>query len=465
MKKNLIRLKNYLLSSRVENEQQARARKLQVIALISLAVMFLLNVIRVYDYIIDPSNQGLPLHITIIIFLLFLGIWKLSKNGKTKSSAWLLIISYSLPTIFCFYTWGTDLPAAILLTILIVMLAGLFLGSKSALILAITYSVLTLTLSYLQTNLILPVSLDWRQEAPQFADTLSYILLSGIIFLLAWIITHENNQALIALFHSKNKLQHERDKLEITVSQRTREIINIKKEKLEQLQILANIGKLSGGIFHDIVNPLTVLGLNLKHIQDETNNIDNLQNNLNQALNATKRIKDLIDTTNNRLRRCHQSQIFFIKKEIEEIISIMKTKIETRVITINLLGNNYQIKGNKTRFGQIIMNLLSNAIEACCKNNNEDKNILIQLEENKTDNLLIIKISDNGIGMDKEQQKHIFQPFFSTKENNGKNIGLGLSVVKEIIQKDFSGDISVHSRQNFGTQFIIKLPICQINKI
>ncbi|MDD2681240.1 MAG: ATP-binding protein [Patescibacteria group bacterium] len=465
MRKNLVRLKNYLLSSRAEDGQQAQARKLQVIALISVSIMFSLNIIRFYDYIIDPNNQGLPLHVTFIILLLFIGIWNLSKNGRVKSSAWLLISAYSLPTIFCFYTWGTDLPAAILLTVLIVMLAGLFLGSRAAIIITAFYSILMLVLSYLQTVLILPISSNWRLEAPQFADTITYVLLCNIIFLLAWIIVRENHQALIALANSRNELQQERDQLEITVTQRTKEIINIKKEKLEQLQSLASIGQLSGGIFHDIVNPLTVVGLNLEQIKTETSSIKALQDNLKQAISATKRIKGLIDTNNNHLRRCHKNQLFSIKKEIQEIISIMTSKANAQNVTISLLGDDYNLNGDKSRFGQVIMNLLSNSIEACYKNENQDKKILIQTEWNKIENSLEIKISDNGVGMSAEQQEHIFQPFFSTKENNGKNIGLGLSIVKEIIKEDFTGDISVHSRQNFGAQFIITLPICQSSEI
>jgi len=456
MKQKLRCLKNYLLSSQAKDGQQTRAHKLQVIALISAGIMLIINLIRIYDYITTPDNEGLPLHITIIILLIFLSIWHLSKNGRVKSGAWLLIATYSLPTIFCFYTWGTDLPAAILLTVLVIMLAGLFLGSKTALIIATIYNLLMLILSYLQIKLILPVSLNWRQEAPQFADTITYVLLFGIIFLLAWIIIHENNQSLNALAVSKNELQRERDQLEEIVAQRTKEIINIKKEKLEQLQSLASIGQLSGGIFHDIVNPLTVVGLSLEQIQTEVSDIKPLQENIHQALKATKRIKDLIDTSNNRLRRCHQHQKFSIKNEIREIINIMLTK--TNLVAMDLLGEDYQINGNKSRFGQVIMNLISNAIEACHKNNNQDKKILIQVSLDKAKNLLTIKISDNGIGMSPEEQKHIFQPFFSTKDNNGKNIGLGLSVVKEIISMDFGGDITVNSQQNLGAQFIITIP-------
>ncbi|MCF7860177.1 GHKL domain-containing protein [Patescibacteria group bacterium] len=462
MKHYFLQIKNFLLFSRVEAGKKSRARKLQGLALISASVMLLLNIIRIYDFIIDPHNSGLPLHITFIILLLFVGIWLLSKNGKMTSGAWLLIIAYSLPTIFCFYTWGTDLPAAILLSVLIVMLAGLFLGSKTAVIIAAFYSLLILSLSYLQIALILPVSTDWRLQAPQFADTISYVLIFSMIFLLAWIIVRENHRTLAALAVSKEELQKERDQLEITVTRRTQEIIDIKKEKLEQLHSLASLGQLSGGIFHDIVNPLTIVGLNLEQMKAEAVfDINNSQDRLQQALNATKRIKDLIDSTNNRLRRFHRQQSFSARTEIEEIIKIMLTKAKAHMISINLLSEvNVNICGDKSRFGQVIMNLLSNAIESCMKSHNTNKEILINLKSNNNKSNLIIEVSDNGTGIAQKHLSHIFQPFFSTKEEDGKNLGLGLSVVKEIVEQDFKGQITVASQQNYGSKFILNIPIC-----
>ncbi|MBN2884626.1 GHKL domain-containing protein [Patescibacteria group bacterium] len=459
-----LKIKNFLLYSRVEADKRNLARKLQALALISATVMLFLNVIRIYDFIIDPNNSGLPLHVTLIIFLLFVSIWLLSKNGKIVSGAWLLINAYSLPTIFCFYTWGTDLPAAILLSVLIIMLAGLFLGSRTAIIIAVFYSLLMLILSYLQISLILPVSSDWRLKAPQFADTISYVLIFGIIFLLAWIIIRENHRALAALALSRNELQKERDQLEITVAKRTKEIIDIKKEKLEQLQSLASIGQLSGGIFHDIVNPLTVVNLNLEQIKAETETVPDInesQDKLQRALNATKRIKDLIDSTNNRLRRFHQPQSFSTRLEIEEIIKIMLTKAKAQIVNINLLSEtDFNLYGDKSRFSQVIMNLIGNAIEACAKSYNKNKEILINLKSDTNKLNLIIEVSDNGIGIDNKHLAHIFQPFFSTKEDGGKNIGLGLSVVKEIIEQDFKGKIEVKSRQNHGSKFTLNIPLC-----
>jgi len=462
MKNYFLQIKKFFLFSHVEAAKRSRARKLQSIALISASVMLLLNIIRIYDFIIDPNNSGLPLHVTLIIFLLFVGIWLLSKSGKMTSGAWLLIISYSLPTIFCFYTWGTDLPAAILLSVLIVMLAGLFLGSRAAVIIASFYSLFMLILSYLQISLIVPVSADWRLKAPQLADTISYVLLFSIIFLLAWIIVRENHRALAALAASKDELQKERDQLEDTVAQRTKEIMDIKKEKLEQLHSLASIGQLSGGIFHDIVNPLTVVSLNLEQIKAEAvPKITASQDRLQRALNATKRIKDLIDSTNNRLRRFHKLQSFSARSEIEEIIKIMLTKARAQMVNINLLGEiDFNICGDKSRFGQVIMNLLGNSIEACSKSDNKSKEILTNLKSNLDKSNLIIEVSDNGIGIDNKYLSHIFQPFFSTKGDNGKNIGLGLSVVKEIIEQDFKGNIEVESHQNYGSKFKLTIPLC-----
>ena len=70
----------------------------------------------------------------------------------------------------------------------------------------------------------------------------------------------------------------------------------------------------------------------------------------------------------------------------------------------------------------------------------------------------VIKISDNGPGMDEWTQKHIFEPFFTTKET-GKGTGLGLSVSYFIITEHHQGSITVESRANKGTIFTIRLPI------
>ena len=453
--------KEQLLASRTTASKQPAARKLMATTLISALVMLLLNGIRIYDFIIDPHNPGLPLLATIALFLGFLGLWRLAKTGKIQTSAWLLIIIYSLPTLFCFYHWGADLPAAIMMTILIVMLAGIFLGSKAACGVAATFVGATLTLSILQSMTIIAVDNNWRQKPHQVADSFSYILIFGVIFLLAWIISRENRTALAEAAAARSELQTERDNLEITVIERTREIKQIQRDRLEQLQTLASIGQLSGGIFHDIVNPLTVVNLNLEQIKTEQlSNIDNSQDCLQQALAATGRIKDLINSANACLRRQDQNKYFSVREEIEQIKKIMDGKARAQNITICLeAGADIKIKGGPTRFGQIIMNLIANAIDACLQAPVVQKEIKIKIDCEPDSRIVNISIQDNGKGIAPENMEKIFNSFFTTKTEGGTNVGLGLSVVKEIVEQDFNGRISVSSRLGQGCTFTVSLPI------
>ena len=70
-------------------------------------------------------------------------------------------------------------------------------------------------------------------------------------------------------------------------------------------------------------------------------------------------------------------------------------------------------------------------------------------------------VSDKGVGMDRKDIKKIFDPLFTTKEKNS-HMGLGLYLIKEIVQKDFNGTILVKSKLLEGTTFSISFPVNQI---
>lgn len=458
---NWQKIKENVLATKSNEEGLANARKLQAAALLSAGIMLLINGVRIYDHLIDPENGGLPLPFTTLLFLGMLCIWYLGRRGFIKTSAWLLISAYGLPTIFCFYYWGADLPAAIMMTVLIVMMAGIFLGSRPALSVAISFISAIFIISYLQVKKLIPINDSWRQAPNQLADSFVYTLIFSIIFLLAWTIVRENKRALKAATVARLELEKERDQLEITVAARTKAITEMRREKLGQLQTLASIGQLSGGIFHDIINPLTVVNLNLEQLRTEHSpHLDKSQDYLQQALAALKRIQELINSANACLRRQSQEKYFSVRTEIEQIKKIMDSQAKENKVNIELeVEEDSEIKGNPTRFSQVMMNLLKNAIEACAQTDNNDKKISIWLGRERPEQIVKIQISDNGSGIAEEDYQKIFEAFFSTKNNNGKNIGLGLSLVKEIVEQDFNGNIKVESCLGEKSTFIIQLPV------
>lgn len=247
--------------------------------------------------------------------------------------------------------------------------------------------------------------------------------------------------------------------------ERSRAIIAMRREKLEQLQTLASIGQLSGGIFHDIINPLTVVSLNLEQLNTtECPDLSTSRNYIHQALKATRRINDLVASVNSCLRRQNQEQDFYVKKEIAYIKQLLENRTRIQNININInCQEDIRIKGSTSRFGQIMMNLLTNALDACAQCERDHKTINIDCHKDYISQRLMINVQDNGVGITTDNLDKICEPFFSTKKDNGKNIGLGLSVVKEIIESDFNGQLSVSSILGQGSIFTISLPLTICN--
>ena len=102
------------------------------------------------------------------------------------------------------------------------------------------------------------------------------------------------------------------------------------------------------------------------------------------------------------------------------------------------------------------MNILNNAIEAI------DGKGEIFIKTVFTDKTVRVHIKDTGIGMTSDIKKHVFEPFYTTKDV-GQGTGLGLSISFGIIESH-NGDIDVISEPGKGTEFIISLPIEQIKK-
>jgi signal transduction histidine kinase len=83
---------------------------------------------------------------------------------------------------------------------------------------------------------------------------------------------------------------------------------------------------------------------------------------------------------------------------------------------------------------------------------------IIKLRLSKNKKFSIIEISDNGIGIKDENKQKIFAPFFTTKSSQKSGTGIGLYVVKRIIEENHKGKISFQSKYMVGTRFIIEIP-------
>lgn len=149
------------------------------------------------------------------------------------------------------------------------------------------------------------------------------------------------------------------------------------------------------------------------------------------------------------------SQTFSIINEIEETIQILSYKARKEGVIIKFNSNkDINIYGSVIKFNQVISNIISNAIEAYHSLNNNNKIVKINIRDDDTK--IIIKISDNGCGIKNKNKSKIFEPFFSTKKENNRGLGIGLSSSKYIIEKHFKGKIIIITHPE--TTFNIHIP-------
>ena len=116
----------------------------------------------------------------------------------------------------------------------------------------------------------------------------------------------------------------------------------------------------------------------------------------------------------------------------------------------NLDVNLPDISGDAERLQQVFLNLVKNALDAMPTGGK--LKVSTSLEHEK----VLVEFADNGVGMSEEVRKHIFQPLFTTKER-GRGTGLGLVVVKQIMQ-NHEAEIKVESRIGKGTKVILLFP-------
>ncbi len=240
------------------------------------------------------------------------------------------------------------------------------------------------------------------------------------------------------------------------------------KEQLLRSQRVESIGRLVGGVAHDFNNILTsIIGFAelIKQGRDIQTSLDQIQQSADRGAKLTNQL----------LCYAQKKPIAPAVISIKELISRMETLIAACVGEKNKLEiisheNDDRIHVDVGSFEQVLLNVCINARDAINLKENlqESGQISIRLETTylghekafaldlASGEHVVIKVSDNGIGMTPEIQKRIFEPFFSTK-NDGSGTGLGLSVCQGIVQQ-CGGNIVVHSEHKTGTTFEIYIP-------
>ena len=225
-------------------------------------------------------------------------------------------------------------------------------------------------------------------------------------------------------------------------------------EDAKRNEKLSAMGELASGVAHEIRNPINAIGM----IAQRLNREFTTTHNENEYLDITQLLRGEVNRINKIITQflSYAKPIDVnlrpvdIKSYLSEVYKLFEDQAKQKSTNFVLKGTeSITINLDADLIKQSLMNILQNAFDASKKDGE------VTIKYFRISNNLIIEISDNGIGISTEQQKKIFDLYFTTKKDGN---GLGLSISQKIIAQH-NGSISVTSKVNSGTTFKIILPI------
>lgn len=209
-------------------------------------------------------------------------------------------------------------------------------------------------------------------------------------------------------------------------------------------------------LVHQSRTPLTIIKNYLEAVEDGILNfgneeIDICKNEIDNLTSIISNISQMIETSGERENT--KIEDFELVSVISQIVKGLSNQFDSKNIQLTLSGDkSIKIKSDKYKISQAIYNILTNAYKFTQENGK------VEIVAYKKKDSIILEISDNGIGIDKNEIEDIFSPYVTTRKNGNTGEGLGLYIVKKNLE-DIGGDILVNSRVGEGSTFTITIDL------
>jgi signal transduction histidine kinase len=211
------------------------------------------------------------------------------------------------------------------------------------------------------------------------------------------------------------------------------------------------LGKLAASLTHEIRNPLTALKLSLEYLaQQKPTEPDDFAETIDECLEAAERIETLTQSFLDFSRKPQkETDLYSLNDIVEKSVFILSGSARHNKILLetDLQKDIPSIRVNYNKILHILINLITNAIEASKKGSRIVIGTRYINQEQKKN--VLLEVADNGRGIPESQKEKIFDDFFTSKKTG---TGLGLSVCKMILE-DYNAEISFDSTEGKGTVF------------
>lgn len=233
------------------------------------------------------------------------------------------------------------------------------------------------------------------------------------------------------------------------------------RQHLAASERLAELGTLTGGLAHEIKNPLSTVQLNLQLLGEDIHadwpGANRVISRLKTVQRETARLRDILDDF---LRYAGKLELDLKPVELQPLIEdladffqpqadLARVRIRVRPLANPALG--VVVRADERLIKQTVLNLMLNALQAM-----PDGGELI-LSATSDGPWGLLHVTDTGTGISAEKQTKVFDAYYSTKKGG---TGLGLAMARRII-REHGGEISLASEEGKGTDFVLRLPLAK----
>lgn len=257
------------------------------------------------------------------------------------------------------------------------------------------------------------------------------------------------------------------------------EDVKTTQEQLFQAEKMATIGTMADGLSHQINNRLHALGfiagdaldtIKMKRNAEMSKEMREVMSDLERSL---VRIQENVlqggEVVQGLLRYTRKGEKGYAPVEVDKLVTaaleMAQFKIKTHEMKIlrEYDKDGPKIKGNFTQLQEVFFNMIDNAYDAMMQRKIEHKEPgfqpTLRIQTHVANDRIFVKFTDNGIGVKPEDYAKIFTPFFTTKLSSKKGTGLGLYVIKKIVEDNHKGKVTFDSQHLNGTTMTLNLPI------
>jgi len=288
------------------------------------------------------------------------------------------------------------------------------------------------------------------------------------------------NEMSLKIFQTRGDLRKKLKELELTNSE-----LKEAQTKLVHSAKMTSLGQLVAGVAHELNNPIGFIYSNIAHLTEYSEKlfqlIDGIEKNPEKAAKLKKeldfefikidlprlikscqdgaqRTKDIVLGLRN-FSRLEEAQLkeIDLRESLDTTLELLQGEIKNRIQIHKQYEPIPKVFCYASQINQVIMNILSNAVQAIPGTGEIWISTLPIKASNNQVGRVQISVQDSGAGMSPDVLEKIFEPFFTTK-GVGQGTGLGLSISYGIIQ-NHGGEIQVRSQKGIGTEFVLIIPV------